>query len=267
MKNREDVISYITEKCESIVRLVLKMKIPFKERIPSVKCHLAEVAKSDVENNEISIGLYKDVSSFIKGNENKLLRHIINEHPVYRVLKLKQKLEMTKQKLENTEDDNSTLRESNRVLERQKTKLQERWTRAHFRRMDMLAENASLRARQKVLAQEVQEVRVFNEGVLQEQRDANACLAAENIRLEKALAAANMNLDKKLDDHPALTCCISLMRFEHPVYASDGHTYEKASLENWIRLGGKSPLTRDPIRIIGPNRAIKCVIDAHKPSP
>ena len=264
MKNREDVISYITEKCESIVGLVLKMKIPLEKRIPSVKCHLQEVAKSDVENNEISIGLYEDVSSFIKGNENKLLRHIINKHPRYRVLKLKQKLEMTKRKLEKTEYDNNTLGESNRVLERQKTKLQERWTRAHFLRMDMLAENASLRARQKVLAQELC---VLKEGVLQEQLDANACLAAENIRLEKALAAANMNLDKKLDDHPALTCCISLMRFEHPVYASDGHTYEKASLENWIGLGGKSPLTRDPIRIIGPNRAIKCVIDAHKPSP
>ena len=67
MKNREDVISYITEKCESIVGLVLKMKVPLEKRIPSVKCHLQEVAKSDVENNEISISLYQDFSGFGKG--------------------------------------------------------------------------------------------------------------------------------------------------------------------------------------------------------
>jgi hypothetical protein len=271
MENREDVISYIKGKCESIVHLVLKMKIPLEELIPSVKRHLEEVAKSDEENTEISIGLYKDVSSFIKGKENKLLRHIINKHPRYRVLELKQKLETTKRKLETTkrklektEDDNRTLGESNRVLKRQKTKLEDRWTRAHFMRMDMLAENASLGARQKVLAQEL---RVFKEGVLQEQRDANARLAAENIGLKKALEAAKTNRHEILEDHPGLTCPITLNRFKEAVYASDGHTYEKDALDQWIRQGGKSPLTRDPIRIIGPNRALQDAIAALTPSP
>jgi DNA repair exonuclease SbcCD ATPase subunit len=229
-----------------------------------VRRHLEEVATSDVENNEISIGLYKDVSSFIKGNENKLLRHIINEHPVYRVLKLKQKLEMTKQKLEKTEDDNSTLGERNRVLERQKTKLQERWTRAHFMRMDMLAQNASLRARQKVLAQELC---VLKEGVLQEQRDENACLAAENIGLKKARAAANMNLDEKPDQNPGLTCPLTLELFKNAVYCSDEHTYERAAITKWLRKKGTSPLTREVLEIIGPNRAIQDAIDALTPSP
>jgi len=76
-----------------------------------------------------------------------------------------------------------------------------------------------------------------------------------------------MNLDEKLEDHPGLTCPITLKRFKHPVYASDGHTYEKDYLEKWIRTGGKSPLTRESMSIIGPNRAMKSLIDALTSSP
>ncbi len=82
--SKKEVISYITGKCAAIVSLVFKMKIPPGKRIQSVNHQLVEVVKSDVKNNEISIGLYQDVHSFRKRNENvKLLRHIINK---YRVL-------------------------------------------------------------------------------------------------------------------------------------------------------------------------------------
>lgn len=264
MENREDVISYIKEKCKSILCIVLKMKNPLGELIPSVKSHLQEVAESDVKNNEISIGLYQDVSSFIKGNENKLLRHIINEHPRYRVLKLKQKLETTKLKLEQTEDDNRTLGESNRVLRCQRKKLEKRWIMAHDNYLSMRDENASLGAKKKVLAQEL---RVFKEGVLQEQRDANARLAAENIGLEKALAAANMNLDKQLDPNPGLTCPITMQLFKNAVYCSDERTYESDDISQWLQEYGTSPITREVMWIIGPNRAIQDAIDALTPSP
>ena len=261
MENREDVISYIKGKCESIVRLVLKMKIPLEELIPSVKSHLEEVAQSDVENNEISTGLYKDVSSFIEDNENKLLQHIIDK---YRLPMLEQKLDKTKRKLEKTEDDNRTLGERNVVLKRQKTKLEGRWIGAHSKCMDMRGENASLSAKNKEL---MQELRVFKEGVLQEQRDANARLAAENIGLEKALAAANMNLDKKLDQNPGLTCPITLQLFKNAVYCSDGSTYERDDIGQWLQEYGTSPLTREGMWIVGPNRAIQDAIDALPPSP
>jgi hypothetical protein len=275
MENREDVISYIGEKCESIVRLVFRMKITPEKRIRSVNRHLVEVAKSDVENNEISIGLYEDVSSFIKGNENKLLGHIINE---YRLQMLKQNLDKTKRKLEKTEGDNLMLRNRNSLLEHKKTRLEDRWTRAHFKCMDMRGEfrlalqvergkNASLGAKFRVLRQELL---AFKRSVLQKERDANALLETENIRLKKALEAAKMNLDEKLDQHPGLTCPITLLRFKEAVYASDEHTYEKAALDNWIRQGGKSPFTRGPIWIIGRNRAIQDAVDAFehdRPSP
>jgi hypothetical protein len=116
--DKEKVIPYITGKCAAIVRLVFRMKIPPEKRIQSVNRHLVEVAESDVDNNEISIGLYEDVSSFIKGNENKLLRHIINK---YRLQMLKQNLDKTKRKLEKTEDDNLMLRNRNSLLEHQKS--------------------------------------------------------------------------------------------------------------------------------------------------
>ena len=130
--------------------------------------------------------------------------------------------------------------------------------------MAMRAENASLGARQKVLAQEL---RVFNEGVLQEQRDANARLAAENIVLEKALAAANKKLDKKPDQNPGLTCPVTMELFKNAVYCSDGHTYESAAISQWLREHGTSPLTREVLEIIGPNRAIQDAIAALTPSP
>lgn len=244
------VTSYIRKRCASIVPIVFKMKIKPKKRIQSVKRHLEEVAESDVENKEISTGQYQDVLSFIEDNEkfdeNKILRHIINK---YHLQMLKQNLDKTKRKLRKTADDNLKLGERNGVLQRQRTKLEDRWTKAHFRYMDMRAENASLSAKIKELGQELH---AFKQGVLQEERDANAVLVAENIGLKKALEAANRNL----------ACPITLAPFQNPVYCSDGYTYEEEAINDWIRTNGTSPMTRQPISIIGLNRAIQNVIAA-----
>jgi hypothetical protein len=269
------------------------MKIPPEKRIQSVNRHLVEVAESDVENNEISIGLYEDVSSFRKGNENvKLLRHIINEYRVrmlkqkldktkhkyeiaeydnlmlrinkYRVRMIKQKLDKTKQKLEIAEDDKLMLRDWNSLLEIEQSELEQGVNRVRFQCLDMRAENALLVAEKKVLLQKHD---VFKRIVLQEERDANALLVAENIGLKKALEAANRNLDKKLAEDPNLMCCLTLAPFKHPVYASDGNTYEKVPLQQWISVGGTSPSTREAIKIIVDNRAIKNLVDAHRRSP
>jgi len=210
--------------------------------------------KSDVENNEISIGLYQDVSSFGKGNENvRLLRHIIKK---YRLQMLKQKLDKTKQKLEKTEDDNLMLRDRNSLLKYQQTMLEDSWTRARFQCIDIRfemgqalqaerGENASLVTEIRRLRQEL--VGFKTGAVLQAERDEKAILVTENSRLEQELEAAKRELDKKLDEDPSLICCLTLQRFEHPVYASDGNTYEKAALEQWISRGGTSPLTREAL--------------------
>jgi hypothetical protein len=51
-----------------------------------------------------------------------------------------------------------------------------------------------------------------------------------------------------------------------PVIAEDGHTYEKAAIENWLEKSPTSPMTRQQIshaKLI-PNLALKQLIDQWK---
>jgi len=45
-----------------------------------------------------------------------------------------------------------------------------------------------------------------------------------------------------------LYCPISKQIFCNPVIASDGHTYEKESLEKWLSTKNTSPMTREPLK-------------------
>ena len=45
----------------------------------------------------------------------------------------------------------------------------------------------------------------------------------------------------------ALICPITLELFHDPVLAQDGHTYERAAIEEWIRKNNTSPLTNQQI--------------------
>ncbi|CAF3802955.1 unnamed protein product [Rotaria magnacalcarata] len=69
---------------------------------------------------------------------------------------------------------------------------------------------------------------------------------------------ANMNTSDDL-----LRCPITMDLFHDPVVASDGHTYERQAIEQWIRSNGTSPLTRQPLSIdqLHPNRKVKELVD------
>lgn len=63
--------------------------------------------------------------------------------------------------------------------------------------------------------------------------------------------------------HPRDLCCpISFELMSDPVFTSDGHTYDRASIEGWFRLGHqRSPLTNLPItRLLTPNHGLKARI-------
>ena len=45
-----------------------------------------------------------------------------------------------------------------------------------------------------------------------------------------------------------LTCPISQQLFRHPVIASDGHTYEKQSIKQWLQRSSTSPVTNMPLK-------------------
>ena len=44
-----------------------------------------------------------------------------------------------------------------------------------------------------------------------------------------------------------LTCCITCERLVDPVLAPDGHTYERAALEQWLKQSRTSPMTGEPM--------------------
>lgn len=61
----------------------------------------------------------------------------------------------------------------------------------------------------------------------------------------------------------SLKCPITGELFEDPVMGSDGHTYERAVIVEWLKKHGTSPITREPMDIntLRTNHAIKKSID------
>lgn len=60
----------------------------------------------------------------------------------------------------------------------------------------------------------------------------------------------------------ALTCPISYNVFKDPVVCSDGHTYERKYIEDWLEISNKSPMTGMIIfsRHLYPNHLVKSML-------
>lgn len=60
-----------------------------------------------------------------------------------------------------------------------------------------------------------------------------------------------------------LICPITHSLFCDPVVASDGHTYERAAIINWLKTSHKSPMTRQNIssETLNPNLVVKTMAD------
>eukprot|EP00210_Caulerpa_lentillifera_P001613 g1551.t1 len=92
--------------------------------------------------------------------------------------------------------------------------------------------------------------------------EAPAMLLRHNI---KALSTANL--------HPqieqSICCPITFEVMKDPVIATDGHTYERKAIEQWIREKGESPVTRQPLTVstLITNLAIKNLIDSYSTPP
>ena len=61
---------------------------------------------------------------------------------------------------------------------------------------------------------------------------------------------------------PEFICPITCDIFNDPVIASDGHTYERTAILEWIRQAGTSPLTRAPLQLskLKPNSSLRITI-------
>lgn len=61
----------------------------------------------------------------------------------------------------------------------------------------------------------------------------------------------------------SLKCPITHELFRDPVIGSDGHTYERKNIKEWIKRSGTSPITREPmdLKSLRPNYIVKKMVD------
>lgn len=222
---------------------------------------------SEVLNDKITLGMLADVCRFMKSKEStELLRHILRKKRCVMLkqhfvedynLMLKARVEEQKQELKKAEEDKLNLRreaqkyfdelkdltDHNRDLWRELDKM-EKLKGIYMNRVEAYGEGFPLN---KVPAERLGYIGMMI-GVAMER------WKQEHVKRE---------VDKKLNANPHFLCPITQDILGDPVVASDGHTYERHALGNWINLhGGKSPMTRQPISILRDDDALKHYIDS-----
>ena len=89
--------------------------------------------------------------------------------------------------------------------------------------------------------------------------------AVHQERLESSLAEHRAELrrlrsvlsQREIPD--ALTCSITLEIMQDPVFATDGHTYERSAIESWLTNNRTSPKTGEPLAttVLFPNHGAR----------
>ena len=90
--------------------------------------------------------------------------------------------------------------------------------------------------------------------------------ASPRRRAAMELAAADALEGAALDTTEDLYCPITHELMNDPVICSDGHTYERAAIERWLRSHGSSPKTNAPLpnRTVLPNHNLRGIIETYK---
>ena len=89
-------------------------------------------------------------------------------------------------------------------------------------------------------------------------------LAVLEAEAERLARRASLGLESAEPPHEYV-CSITLELMRDPVVASDGHSYERASIEQVLRGSGLSPRTREPLMAhTFPNRALRTRIEEHE---
>ena len=90
--------------------------------------------------------------------------------------------------------------------------------------------------------------------------------ARHQAALEAELADHRAELERlriRRDEVPErLTCPLTLELMKQPVIASDGHTYERCAIQQWLERAKTSPVTNERLRTpdLIPNHAMKAMI-------
>ena len=71
---------------------------------------------------------------------------------------------------------------------------------------------------------------------------------------------SNTKLMPNVDDWEGYRCPITKDRMQQPALASDGFTYELVAIEAWVFQYQTSPMTREPITSVTPDRVIQALV-------
>lgn len=243
-----EVLGYIKRLCKKIVPGVFGMKVSrrgqwkrikprvgsendditvvdlsLRDRIKFLKHRLKQEVRSEVNNSVITIDISEKITAFMRSEKSDAyLRRILKSYT--RAL-LQQQFKKTE--LQQKE-----------ILLQEKDKLI-----FHLlRRLESYGEGVKLG--------ELSDYKLQGVGMM-------IGFAAQRWKQEHTKREA----DEELDQMHECVCPITKACFVNPVIATDGHTYEKSALEEWIHRAGTSPMTREPIQIVREDMRKKTFIE------
>ena len=269
-KKNTPIVLLIKKICRLIIPNFSATYLPLCTQIKHLKQCLENRFHEDCE---ISLDQCVDFLRFAKSEaSDRLLRHILKNHcsamrkkQLKKIedynLMLKARVEEQKQELKKAEDDKL-------VLVAQSEKCSKELLHVQDRNGELWSTLEEMEKSKSIMGNRV---KAYGEGfplnqVTDERLESIGMMigvAEERWKREHV----KREVDKKLSANPHFLCPITTEILVCPVVGSDGHTYERYALENWINLyRGKSPITRQPISILRDDDALKHCIDSTRAS-
>ncbi|GMH69495.1 hypothetical protein TrRE_jg392, partial [Triparma retinervis] len=118
----------------------------------------------------------------------------------------------------------------------------------------------AVKAASEILASANINLKADVKGMMESTMSLRESMAADKRRVE-ALKSEVVGLAKELvrSEGDGIICPITRCPFDDPVIASDGFTYEREAIEQWLRGNNRSPQTNQmlPNRLLIPNKTLK----------
>jgi len=294
--NEKETILYIEKLCSrKILRKFFAMKpsgvwrrqtglmidnltvfqVSLNHQIDYLKRCVDRKVDSEVLKDKITLGMLADTCRFRRSKEyTELLWHILRKNRCAMLKQHFKKVEddnlMLKQELKKAEDDNLMLKQELKKAEDKNIVLVARSGEYSRKLLQVQERNGELCGELNNMGNlhgiYVKKVEAYGEGV-QLNKVTDESLECIGMKIGKAMGRwkeehVKRKVSQQLSANPDFTCPITQDILVDPVIASDGHTYERHALVNWINRGGTSPITRKFICILRDNDPLKNYIES-----